>query len=90
MRKEDKTHVQRIDSDKSTRSSDQDDDDKRQCRHIETLFARDAIPNAVHGEDLKSVHGDNYFLPAHIIYEGRTGCANKPVREWSLPRTETS
>lgn len=38
------------------------------CRHIETLFAKDLLMP-------ESPHGDNFFLPAHIIYESsRDGC----------------
>ena len=80
-----KSQVRRIDSDGSTTSTSTKDSQKLQCRHIETLFAQDAIPKAIHGEHLKSVYGDNYFLPAQIIYEGRTGCANKPLRKWGVP-----
>ena len=40
------------------------------CRHIETLFARDVVP--------KSVHGDNFFLPAQII---RNGCDKDLARD---------
>jgi len=69
---------------------------RMECRRIETLFMRDVVTRtpgtngssstADGGERIiDSVYGDDYFLPARIIYEGRTGCADKPVRQWTVP-----
>ena len=70
-------HLRRTPSDGSTKSIK---DDKLACRHIETLFPQDVIPS-----NSASVYGEHFFLPAQIIYEGRSGCARKPVRKWSVP-----
>jgi hypothetical protein len=42
---------------------------RRMCRHIETMFAKDIL-----AQTSPSPYGDNFYLPAHIIYESRDGC----------------
>lgn len=69
-------------SDVSTKSS-KNKDDSLACRHIETLFPHQVADTMI---PQNSVHGEHFFLPARIIYEGRTGCADKPVRKWSVPK----
>lgn len=60
----------------SSSSTDDSSSSKKreECRHIETLFA----------QNLVSVHGDGFYLPASIIYDGSNSCAsNKRTHGWS-------
>ena len=60
----------------STDSSDNNSSKKREeCRHIETLFAQNLVQT--------SVHGDNFYLPASIIYDGSNTCTDKRSYGWS-------
>ena len=73
------TNVTRRLSDSSTNSINHKNvEDMRACRHIETVFSQECMP--------ESVYGNKFFLPAQIIYESRDGCAmnnNKRTEGWA-------
>mmetsp|Transcript_9230 Transcript_9230/g.17643 ORF Transcript_9230/g.17643 Transcript_9230/m.17643 type:complete len:80 (+) Transcript_9230:119-358(+) len=67
-------------SDSSTTAQPADDKGAA-CRHIETIFSQEFLP--------ESVYGNKFFLPAQIIYESRDSCAihGNKQRESSEPHS---